>query len=327
VTAPNATSGIEPVTAEGIHEGGADYTLKAPFSPNQLRGIADSLLFRIGAWILYALAGIEVLGTNPFGFLRTWADDLNDRANDAYANAQTAQDTADAAQETGTHATNGVAALSARVEAGSGDYFTDPFDYANDALLPGLQYTALTSGSGAGTYGPNGNGELQWKISGFGTRFLLYIRSSFTVTSGKFGMSMVISKKQSNNGPAVYLGAVDSTTGNGLVLEVQKDYFAVIPIVSLTIDGGGSYHNGSTSTADGDLFELYYGATVGGVSQPQAVYIKRNGATLWSTSDIGAAMTTSMIPLIGATAVGSGFTQLTPARMTMFTLFDSNFTA
>lgn len=326
MTAPRGTSGNEPVTAPGIHEGGTDYTLKAPFTQNQVRGIADSFMYRIGATILYWLAGIEVLGGNPFGFLRTWADDLQNRANEAYNNAQTAQFTAEAAQDTGTHATNEVSTLKARVEAGSGDYFTDPFDYPNDALLPGLQYTALTSGSGAGTYGPNGNGELQWKISGFGTRFLLYIRSTYVVTSGKFGLSMVISKKQSNNGPAVYLGAVDSTTGNGLVLEVQKDYFAVIPVVSLAIDGSGTYHNGSTSTADGDLFELFYGATVAGVSRPRAVYIKRNGATLWSTPDIGATLTTSMIPLIGATAVGSGFTQLTPSRMTTYTIFDSTFT-
>jgi hypothetical protein len=326
VTAPHGYSGIEPVTAEGIHEGGTDYTLKAPFTNNQMRGIADSFMYRIGATILYWLAGIEVLGGNPFGFLRTWADDLQNRANDAYTNAQTAQFTAEAAQDTGTHATNEVSTLKARVEAGSGDYFTDPFDYANSDLLPGLQYAPYTIGSGAGTYGPNGNGELQWKISGFGTRYLLYVRSTFMVTSGQFGMSMVISKKQSNNGPAVYLGAVDSTTGDGIVLEVQKDYFAVIPVVGLALIGSGTYHNGSTSTADGDLFELYYGATVGGVFYPQAVYIKRNSATLWSTTDVGAAMTTSMIPLLGATAVGSGFTQLTPARMTTFSIFDSTFT-
>ena len=136
-------------------------------------------------------------------------------------------------------------------------------------------------------------------------------------------MAMLISKKAFSNGTHCYLGCVDSTTFDGLLLDVQLSLWEAVA-VSGTVPGT-AYNSGSTATASGDLFEIYWGATVAGILEPNALYIYRNGALLWSDSDIGVAPTASMIPYLGGGAIGSGFSQSTPARMSSFTIFDSNF--
>jgi hypothetical protein len=91
-----AYSGPEPVTAPGIHDMPRGSAAGQP-SPKMMRRFGEAFVNRILASVLYALAGIQVFGVNPFGFLRAWADDLAQRADDAYNNAAAAQDTADTA--------------------------------------------------------------------------------------------------------------------------------------------------------------------------------------------------------------------------------------
>lgn len=162
MTSGAGTSGNEPVTAPGIHD--ETVTPAAPpFTQPQLFGIGQAMLNGIAAFVLYALAGIQVFGVAPFGFLRSWADELSQRADDAFNGAVVAQGSADTAN-------TGVLLLNNRVNeiVNGGESFYDTFgrDLADFSTDPDYD-VVIAGGSGNLFLTLADDGRLRWNAVGF----------------------------------------------------------------------------------------------------------------------------------------------------------------
>jgi len=209
--------------------------------------------------------------------------------------------------------------------ADGGAFYPETFDYPSSAYLP-APYEVYEIGPGGGSSGPNGKSALAWKQSGISDRFCAYRRPDFHLTSAQWGCSMILEAKAVNNGPAVYLGAVDAG-GNGIAMEVQQSNVALVKVTAGIRDTGLAGQ--STATSGSDTWEMFYGATVSGVFYPNAVYIFRNGERKWFDLDVNANFGVSLDPdlyaYVGQRAIGSGLVQTVPPRPSSYAIFDSNF--
>lgn len=313
MTAPEGYSGIEPVTAEGIHEGGPDYSLKAPFTQKQLRAIADSLLYRIGAWILYALAGIEVLGQNPFGFLRGWADDLNNRANDAYANASNASSAAANAAS----ANQSTAARVGILDIPGGVSITDGFAQAAGPL-PNPPYTAHFAYGGSGQYVTNGDGLLVWSASGTSDRANIYSHDTLLGTDNGF-VTAVFEKRPDVGAQNNLIGRWGST--GHIRLSVEQGFAGIQRVTSTTIDTIVSV--AIDLNKDVDVWEFWFGTQL----DPTALWVVRNGTRLTALDITDAVHTidaSHRTCAIGGMAKGYSSGQRKPAEINSWTFADQN---
>ncbi|MGB3484030.1 MAG: hypothetical protein WBB07_17665 [Mycobacterium sp.] len=319
MTAPRGTSGNEPVTAPGIHD-------KPPSKPPTLdsrwvKGVANAGMFRIGATILYWIAGVEVLGGNPFGFLRGWADDLADRANDAYNGAINAQISADDAGSTAANAMQEINAIKAQLSAGDGVYYSEDLNYPDAATLS-APYVLYTSGPGGGSYGPNGNSELAWK-PGFGPSYRsnIYRHPDFHITGSKFGCAMVITKQPgeiiATNRPRVFLGAADAS-GNGVAMSLSNNRVALVTLAAGVPSSDISPV--SRAPSNGDNYEFYFGTS----TDPDEATIKRNGQVVWSSSSTGISLSSNVYLMVGGEGIAYGFGQSGCSRIGSFTFFESD---
>ena len=60
-------SSPEPITAPGIHDLTPYAQASAPKTQEQMKAVGQAMRFRFGADVLYALAGIEILGVHIVG--------------------------------------------------------------------------------------------------------------------------------------------------------------------------------------------------------------------------------------------------------------------
>lgn len=131
-----------------------------------MRGIGQAMRFRHLADVLYALAGVEVFGISPFAGLTNWADELVDRANDAYAGALNAQTSANFANsQIAAFLTDRMAS-----EVPGGIALSESFGTAVSSNL-GANYTRRSVDVGNGTWGPNGSGLCVWTKNGGNNRY------------------------------------------------------------------------------------------------------------------------------------------------------------
>lgn len=154
----------EPITAPGVHDRPPEAAVP-PFTPQQFFGIGQALLNGVGAFVLYALAGVQVFGVAPFGFLRGWADDLAQRADDAYSGAANAQ--------TGANVANiEIAIIKAGLAADGigGTALSDRFDGAAAGSLDPAHWSQTYTGPGIGNLGLDGSGNAMWFPDGGGPR-------------------------------------------------------------------------------------------------------------------------------------------------------------
>jgi hypothetical protein len=142
-----------PITAPGIHDLPQE-PVKPPFTQAQLKAIGQSMRWRFLADVLYAVAGIGVFGPNVQTALKTWADELSRRADDAYRSAN--------------YANVQISLLtsgSLASDVPGGVSVSDQFN-GDEANNFGGHWSRWSDGPGGGNYGPNGDGLAVWKKFG-----------------------------------------------------------------------------------------------------------------------------------------------------------------
>jgi hypothetical protein len=162
------TTGPEPISAPGIHDAppadtsavrAANAKLQA-----QLKSRSEAIRYHLLADVLYALAG-SVSGVPLLAAvsaqLSAWANDLEQRAQDALTDAAIAQGSANYANSQLSILTGG--ALASNVTGGIS--LSETFTGASANTL-GASFSRTSDGPGAGNFGPNGNGQAVWKKSG-----------------------------------------------------------------------------------------------------------------------------------------------------------------
>jgi len=169
-----------------------------------------------------------------------------------------------------------------RAELAGGGF--DEFDYVSAATLPSAQYALLSSGPGAGTYGPNGDGFLVWKPSGSAVREVIYRRLGVTLGSDNGVVTVVWSTRPFNPFFAdtfgYICGRMSNTTNDTHIRAKIDNNTAIIQAVL----SGVATQIGPTKTLtirNGDVFELWFGT----VEDPDRIWLKQNGVTVLDVTD------------------------------------------
>jgi hypothetical protein len=308
MTSGTGTSGIEPVTAPGIH----DETVTpaaAPFTPQQFFGIGQALLNGVGAFVLYALAGVQVFGVAPFGFLRSWADDLAQRANDAYSGAVVAQSSADTAN-------TGIAILNARINGliigGAVLYDTFDRDVADIASDPAYDVTYI-NGPGSMGLSSSSSGIAFWNPVGFSDAFFLARDTTTPMTTNTVRVSTVVSDftygSSGNQATIRIAGRMSADKLNYVVAIVQINWAEIGYVVGGTYTRLGAQE--AVTVSSGDLWDLEIGEHGGDewqftLKQNNAVRVIRNDLGHASMKDTTPGTTYKWVGFAGDCAVGLG---------------------
>jgi len=197
-----------------------------------------------------------------------------------------------------TTANASIATYSSLATAAGGDY--DEFDYSVAAALPGGTYAQITAGGGAGTYGPNGNGHLVWKIAGFSGRTVVYRRSDTTLGQDNGVVTSVwLTKIKNPLGADTYgylCGRMANDGSNTYIrASIDNNQARIEAVVSGTVTQIGATVNLTPSA--GDVFRFYYGAT----SHSRRFWLRQGSVTILTVED-GAADGTGAV-----SSLGSGF--------------------
>ncbi|MGQ9348956.1 DUF7257 domain-containing protein [Mycolicibacterium gilvum] len=259
-----------PLTAPGIHNIEAFANATAPKSQKAMRGIGQAFTYRLLAHVLYAISGIELFGIpglTPFIGLRAWADELNERANDAlglglFANAILA------AQLT-TNVTDGIE-LS--------DLFNGPA--AQDF---GSNWT-LSSGGGAGAFAPNGQGSAAWMKSGGLTAIRKYRHNTETLGNHQAVQFLLTELPQSPNGGTAYIylrGRINAAQNSEVYLRLARTGIRI-----------GGFSGGSEFTIDSQIMTVRTGVwtlqlgTVGPGGDDREFVVYRNNLEVVRAKDL-----------------------------------------
>lgn len=271
----------EPITAPGIHDTTASDAVAAPRTQAQMRSTGDALLNGVGAFVLYALAGVNVFGVAPFGFLRAWADDLAQRANDAYTNAGVAQGSANTAN-------TGLAILTARVNGiiAGGATLWDTFDrdVTDIATDPAYDVEYFT-GPGTMNLSTADSGVARWAAVGFSDAAFIARDVTMPMTTNVVRVSTVISDfipGSAGNQAHIKLMARMSADRQNYVVGTVEDGLAEIGYVKAGVYTrmGGQV---SVTTDTGDLWDL----EVGSHSDEWQFRLLQNNAERVNRNDLG----------------------------------------
>ena len=276
----------EPITAPGIHDLTPYAQASAPKTQEQMKGIGQAMRFRFGADVLYALAGIEILGVHifdPFGLITAWADDLSDRANDAISAAQGAQDSANYA--------NAILGSALTSNIVGGVSVSDLFNRAAATDL-GPNWSRISGGDfgGSGAWGTNGIGIVKWTKSG-GLDRIHYDRH-VTELSGDYQVVQCLMSKL----PEIPV-LLDSPPWNelrGRVNAAQTSYvYARVYATALKVGcySAGTQHVFDTVTGltnkPGQVWRLQCGTDDGVTAEPAEFVVFRNDEEIWRGDDSG----------------------------------------
>jgi hypothetical protein len=272
----------EPITAPGIHDRPSQ-PAGAPYSQAQLRGIGQAMRWRFLADVLYAVAGIEIFGINPFGFLSAWADDLSARADAAYNIAIGAQSAANYA--------NGQLTLNMTSDVTGGVSISAGFTGAAANNL-GAGWNRVSVGSGGGNFGPNGSGQAVWKRSG-GLPRAHYDRNTTALATDIQGIRMLVSTRPQSGGGSTSWSALNGNSYNTLLgrMNAAQDC-AVFARIGRSAVGIGAIVSGSETilggtaltVADGDVWTLLLGTD----ASDREFLLKQNGVVRLAVTDSGA---------------------------------------
>lgn len=245
-------------------------TATPPFTQNQLRGIARSMVSLILAQVLYAISGIHVFGVEPFAGLKDWADTLVATANDAYYNASVAQGAAD-------YANSSITGLLTTDVSGGQSLFSS-FE-GTAATNIGASFTQEYDGTGSGTFGLDGAGNTKWNKSGGFTRRCFARHNTALTTDYQRGRVVITTRPQnaiSGTAPAIYVCLRMNAACDTLVYARLENDFAAIGCLV-----GGSetvLHSGSVTINNGDVIDFYAGTD----NDDREFILKRNGVNLLS---------------------------------------------
>lgn len=189
-----------------------------------------------------------------------------------------------AAQQSSDTANIGVQIINARLDA-VGTVGFDEFDYSNANVLPTDKYALLSDGAGGGHYGPNGKGQVVWKVSGFLERLKIYKRTDMPLESDNGCVTAVWSTRIADplfsDGYGYLCGRMyDANSDTRLEARIDNNTAVIRVINSGVATGLGST---SVSTANGDVWELWYGT----LTDPYVYWLKQNGTTVLTVNDTG----------------------------------------
>lgn len=210
---------------------------------------------------------------------------------------------ANSAKLSADNANIGVEKLRAQLSGGG----WDEFDYESANTLPSSLYEVSSSGPGAGYYGPQGTGYLEWKPSGGNTREIVYRRTdtSLSEDNGVVTVVWAWTPYKVLLGPQTYgyiCGRMSLVSNNTYVrARIGFDKAAIDAVVSGTATQIGSTAN--ITTSNGDVFELWMGDTTPGDEHPRRFKLKQNGVTVLTVED-GAPDGTGSV-----SEMGSGYRQ------------------
>jgi len=251
-------------------------TAAPPFTQNQLRGIAKSMVNLILANVLYAISGISIFGVEPFDGLKGWADELVATANDAYYNASVAQSSADYAnaQITGLIPT----------DVSGGVSVNSTFDGPAGTSIGASFTQEYIDGPGSGTWGLDGSGNTKWNKSGGSWRVCIARHVTPTATEFQRVRIVLASKPESPNfggTPRNYLcGRINSAATTFVYASVSYNNLQI-----------GCYNSGTDTVLKtvshtpnvGDVYDLYIGTDV----DDYEFIVKRNGTEVTRHTDSG----------------------------------------
>jgi hypothetical protein len=169
-----------------------------------------------------------------------------------------------------------------RAELAGGGF--DEFDYSSAAILPSDKYALLSSGPGAGTYGPNGDGFVVWKPSGFAVREVIYRRLGVTLASNNGVVTVVWSTRPKDPLFADTYGYICGRMSNianntHIRASIDNNSARIQAVVAGTVTQIGPTK--SLTIRNGDVFELWYGT----IEDPDRIWLKQNGVTVIDVTD------------------------------------------
>ena len=169
-----------------------------------------------------------------------------------------------------------------RAELAGGGF--DEFDYSSAAILPSDKYALLSSGPGAGTYGPNGDGFLVWKPSGTLVREVTYRRLGVALGSDNVVVTVVWSTRPKDplfEDAYGYICARMSNISNDTHIRASIDNNSarIQAVVAGTVTQVGPTK--SLTIRNGDVFELWCGT----IEDPDRIWLKQNGVTVLDVTD------------------------------------------
>ncbi len=188
------------------------------------------------------------------------------------------------AQQSSDNANIGVQIINARLDA-VGTVGFDEFDYSNANTLPGDKYELTSAGAGGGHYGPNGKGQLVWKVSGFLERSKIYKRTDMPLESDNGCVTAVWSTRIADplfsDGYGYLCGRMyNANSDTRLEARIDNNTAVIRVLNSGVVTGLGSV---SVGTSNGDVWEFWYGT----LTDPYTYWLKQNGTTVLIVSDSG----------------------------------------
>ena len=240
--------------------------------------IVNAAIDEFGAMICRALAGIDILGLHPFGFMSAWADNLDAAAQQALGTAQTAQATANTA-------VNAVNNQQQQQSSGGASISVSPFPPGYSGNLGPGWTTGGTAGSA------------QWMTGKYGAG-LSAQPSKVAVAGTQFALNTTVMQTDSHTASGVIgYGDPNSIAGTALIVRAAADMSSFIYVntaVSSAYLGAGSYNSSTGAWSFGvwasitSNFLLYGGDTLTLSVVGATATFSRNGTPVLSHSDISA---------------------------------------
>ena len=298
--------------------------LTAPFTKAQIKAIGAATRYQLLADVLLALSGIEIFGVAVFSGLSAWAQELQQKAQDAYDSAFNAQGSANYANAQlillfgdGLASDSGGTAVSAL------------FNGAAATTLSGFTRTGV--GPGAGSFGPSGSGAAKWYRSGGNARMLVDRYNTPLTTDYQSVQLILATRPQTPNilGAEAYnwlFARSNSAADTFVYARIGYNKLKVGCYVSgtdTTMPTAGSTPQSISLTANpGDVFQLIVGTD----NDDYEIIVKRNDIIVWQ--DIDNTNVTSMggsylyVGLAEACHDRAIFTQTIPGEVTGWSAAD-----
>lgn len=291
----------------------------APLTKAQIRAIGSAMRYSILADVLLALSGIQVFGVSVFSGLSVWAQELQDKAQDAYDSAFNAQGSANYAN------------AQLAILLGIGDASAVPGGVSVSAIFNGPSSSTLgadwsrtTAGPGAGSFGPNGSGVAAWNRSG-GLAFTLFDRHNTPLATDYQAASLVLNTAPQHpdifGGQAYNFLRLRSNTANDTFVYCRIGYNSLR--IGCYVSGSETVFDSiSVTTRAGDVWLLIVGTD----TDDYEILVKQNGVTVWQDTDTGpvSQMGSSYLHA-GMAETCSGrlvFTQTVPGEVTSWAAAD-----
>jgi hypothetical protein len=287
-------------------------------------GLLGALFAGLTSGKPFVVALLEALGQAVFGGLSSIADTVVDwfeSLGDAFSGKWTG---IEIASTTATQATSQIAVLLAGSIASDvvgGVAVSDEFNGSSASDL-GANFTRLSDGAGAGTFGPDGLGAAVWTTSGSSTRRHMDRHNTTLATDYQAVLFVPSELGFLTSGDAYLIGRCDSALDDFVYAKISRTN------VEIGCKVGGTWQ---TPFDDVTLSYPYAAAgdqwlfLIGTDTDDRQFIVKRNGVTQLSVTDSG---DVSVIDAanrycgLGAQALGASGSQARPPSFNMWAGYD-----